>query len=64
MKQGLIHEDAMTANGKTIGDNCRTATIEDERVIRPFAMPLLEDAGFIVLRGNLFVSAICSTRRS
>ncbi|TCP98565.1 dihydroxy-acid dehydratase [Sphingomonas sp. PP-F2F-A104-K0414] len=61
MKQGLIHEDAMTANGKSIGDNCRTATIEDERVIRPFATPLLEDAGFIVLRGNLFDSAIMKT---
>ncbi len=61
MKQGLIHEGAMTANGKSIGDNCRTATIEDERVIRPFATPLLEDAGFIVLRGNLFDSAIMKT---
>ena len=61
MKQGLIHEDAMTANGKSIGDNCRDATIEDERVIRPFATPLLEDAGFIVLRGNLFDSAIMKT---
>ena len=61
MKQGLIHEDAMTANGQSIGDNCRTATIEDERVIRPFATPLLEDAGFIVLRGNLFDSAIMKT---
>ena len=61
MKQGLIHEDAMTANGRSIGDNCRTATIEDERVIRPFATPLLEDAGFIVLRGNLFDSAIMKT---
>ncbi len=61
IKQGLIHEDAMTANGKTIGDNCRTATIEDERVIRPFATPLLQDAGFIVLRGNLFDSAIMKT---
>ncbi|RXD05363.1 dihydroxy-acid dehydratase [Sphingomonas sp. UV9] len=61
MKQGLIHEDAMTANGKTMGDNCRDATIEDERVIRPFATPLLEDAGFIVLRGNLFDSAIMKT---
>ncbi len=61
MKQGLIHEDAMTANGKSIGDNCRNATIEDERVIRPFATPLLEDAGFIVLRGNLFDSAIMKT---
>ncbi len=61
MRQGLIHEDAMTANGKSIGDNCRTATIEDERVIRPFATPLLQDAGFIVLRGNLFDSAIMKT---
>ncbi|TCP71745.1 IlvD/Edd family dehydratase [Sphingomonas sp. PP-CE-1G-424] len=61
MKQGLIHEDAMTANGKTMGDNCRNATIEDERVIRPFATPLLQDAGFIVLRGNLFDSAIMKT---
>ncbi|MBB3586358.1 IlvD/Edd family dehydratase [Sphingomonas sp. BK481] len=61
MKQGLIHEEAMTANGKSIGDNCRTAAIEDERVIRPFATPLLEDAGFIVLRGNLFDSAIMKT---
>ncbi len=61
MKQGLIHEDAITANGRSIGDNCRTATIEDERVIRPFATPLLEDAGFIVLRGNLFDSAIMKT---
>ncbi|KQN29656.1 IlvD/Edd family dehydratase [Sphingomonas sp. Leaf38] len=61
IKQGLIHEDAMTANGKSIGDNCRTATIEDERVIRPFATPLKEDAGFIVLRGNLFESAIMKT---
>ncbi len=61
MKQGLIHEDAMTANGKTMGDNCRDATIEDERVIRPFATPLKEDAGFVVLRGNLFDSAIMKT---
>ncbi len=61
MKQGLIHEDALTANGKTMGDNCRDATIEDERVIRPFATPLKEDAGFIVLRGNLFDSAIMKT---
>jgi dihydroxy-acid dehydratase len=61
MKQGLIHENAVTANGKSIGENCRDATIEDERVIRPFATPLKEDAGFIVLRGNLFDSAIMKT---
>ncbi|WP_033923525.1 IlvD/Edd family dehydratase [Sphingomonas sp. 37zxx] len=61
MRQGLIHEDAMTANGKTIGANCRDATIEDERVIRRFETPLVENAGFIVLRGNLFDSAIMKT---
>jgi dihydroxy-acid dehydratase len=61
MGQGLIHEDAITANGQTIGDNCRGAAIEDEKVIRPFARPLLEDAGFVVLRGNLFDSAIMKT---
>jgi dihydroxy-acid dehydratase len=51
----------MTANGRTIGDNCRDASIEDDRVIRPFDSPLREDAGFIVLRGNLFDSAIMKT---
>ncbi len=61
MTQGLIREDAITANGKTIGDNCRDATIEDARVIKSFADPLRTDAGFIVLRGNLFDSAIMKT---
>ncbi|WP_422057194.1 IlvD/Edd family dehydratase [Sphingomonas sp.] len=61
MRHGLIHEDVLTANGRTIGDNCRAATIEDERVIRPFDNPILHDAGFLVLRGNLFDSAIMKT---
>ena len=61
MTQGLIMEDAMTVNGKTIGDNCRGAIIEDEKVIRPYDQPLKERAGFRVLRGNLFSSAIMKT---
>ncbi len=61
MRHGLIHEDALTANGRTIGENCRNATIEDERVIRPFEDPILPAAGFLVLRGNLFDSAIMKT---
>jgi dihydroxy-acid dehydratase len=61
MKHGLIHEDAMTANGRTIGDNCRGHEISDTDVIRPFTTPLKMDAGFIVLRGNLFDSAIMKT---
>ncbi|MBN7758242.1 dihydroxy-acid dehydratase family protein [Nitratireductor aquimarinus] len=58
MSAGLIHEDAKTVNGKTIGDNCGTAAIADEKVIRPFDNPLRENAGFRVLKGNLFGSAI------
>jgi dihydroxy-acid dehydratase len=61
IRHGLIHEDAVTANGRTLGDNCRGARIEDEKVIRPFAAPLMRDAGFIVLSGNLFASAIMKT---
>ncbi len=58
MNQGLIHENAITANGKTIGENCGKAVIEDEKVIKPFDQPLKERAGFRVLSGNLFTSAI------
>src|SRR5437762_4797342 len=58
MAHELIFADALTANGKTIGENCRGAEIKSEDVIRPFDRPLMESAGFTVLRGNLFDSAI------
>jgi len=58
MRHGLILEDALTVNGRSIGDNCRDATIEDEKVIRRYEAPLKDAAGFSVLRGNLFDSAI------
>jgi dihydroxy-acid dehydratase len=61
MRAGLIHEDAITANGRTLGDNCRSAAIQDANVIWSFSAPLKPDAGFIVLRGNLFNSAIMKT---
>jgi len=61
MKQGLIREGAITANGRTIGDNCRDATIEDDRVIRRFDNPLVDEAGFVVFTGNLFDAAIMKT---
>ena len=61
MKAGLIREKAITANGKSIGDNCRGKESGDPDVIRPFGQPLVEDAGFIVLHGNLFDSAIMKT---
>ncbi len=61
MGQGLIREGALTVNGRTIGENCRGATIEDEDVIRPFDRPLKAAAGFLVLKGNLFDAAIMKT---
>lgn len=61
MGKGLIAEGEMTVNGRTIGDNCRAARIEDEQVIRPYDRPLKERAGFLVLTGNLFNSAIMKT---
>ncbi len=61
LRHDLIHEHAMTANGKTIGDNNRLARSENEDVIRPFDRPLMRNAGFLVLRGNLFDAAIMKT---
>jgi len=61
IEHGLIDGDAMTVNGRTIGENCRNAPIEDEAVIRPFDRPLIAEAGFIVLSGNLFDAAIMKT---
>jgi dihydroxy-acid dehydratase len=61
LARGLIFADAPTANGRTIGENCANAAIHDEAVIRPFERPLTEKAGFLVLRGNLFDSAIMKT---
>ena len=61
MRRGLIHEDAITVTGRSMGDNCRGAQIEDERVIRPVDRPLKEAAGLVVLSGNLFDAAVMKT---
>jgi dihydroxy-acid dehydratase len=61
IRHNLIHEDALTVNGKTIGENCRNAVSENPNVIRSFDNPLVEQAGFLVLRGNLFDNAIMKT---
>jgi dihydroxy-acid dehydratase len=58
---GRIHAQARTINGKTVGENVERAEIEDTDVIRPYNRPLKEHAGFKVLSGNLFESAIMKT---
>ena len=62
MKAGLLpHPEAVTANGRSMGENCAAAQIMDEDVIRTVADPLKKEAGFINLKGNLFDSAIMKT---
>ena len=61
MKRKLIHEDALTINGRTMGENCRGREVTDPDVIKPIDKPMLEDAGFIILKGNLFDSAVMKT---
>ena len=61
IKAGKIHKNALTVNGRTLYENCKEATNEDERVIRPYNKPMKEKSGFLNLKGNLFDSAIMKT---
>src|SRR5437763_10978723 len=58
---GRLHANACTINGKTIGENIKDAKIVDPDVIRSYGKPLKARAGFKVLKGNLFDSAIMKT---
>jgi len=57
-KAGKLHEDCASVSGKTIGQIVSTAVASDADVIRPYEDPLKHRAGFIVLSGNFFDSAI------
>jgi dihydroxyacid dehydratase/phosphogluconate dehydratase len=52
-QRNLIHRDVLTVNGKTIWENCETASNWNSEVIRPLEKPLVEHGGIAVLRGNL-----------
>ena len=52
----LIHRDAPTVNGKTMGENTAGAPCWNRDVIYPIAAPVKERAGIAVLRGNLAAS--------
>jgi dihydroxy-acid dehydratase len=58
---GRLHGDALTINGKTVAENVARAKVYNAEVIRPYDRPLKPTAGFKVLRGNLFDSAIMKT---
>ncbi|MFZ5676494.1 MAG: IlvD/Edd family dehydratase [Pseudomonadota bacterium] len=50
---GLLHRDARTVFGKTIGEIVKDAPNYNPEVIRPFDRPLTEQGGMAILRGNL-----------
>ncbi len=54
IEAGKFHEGCITANGKTIGENCRGRFSWDREVIRAYKQPLKEKAGFLNLKGTLF----------
>ena len=60
IEQGRI-KPAVTANGKTLIDNCKGKFTSDRKVILPYKKPMQKKAGFLNIKGNLFDSAIMKT---
>jgi dihydroxy-acid dehydratase len=58
---GKIDGTAMTVTGKTIAENLAGVPDGDREVIRSYAEPLREEAGYVVLSGNLFETAVMKT---
>ncbi|WP_421854295.1 IlvD/Edd family dehydratase [Novosphingobium sp.] len=58
LRGGLLDGSALGCNGRTLAENYSEAQIEDTRVIKPLAEPMLANAGLTVLTGNLFESAV------
>ena len=61
LNAGLLNGAAMTVTGKTLAENLAPADAPDRDVIRPYAEPLRENAGYVVLGGNLFDTAVIKT---
>ncbi|MCJ2123118.1 IlvD/Edd family dehydratase [Methylobacterium sp. J-077] len=58
---GKVHTEAPTCNGLTVGENYRGRHSWNREVIRAYGTPLMEQAGFLNLKGSLFDSAIMKT---
>jgi dihydroxy-acid dehydratase len=61
MQVGKIRTSALTVSGKTIGENYKDARSLDTNVIRTYDKPLKQNAGIVVVSGNLFSSALVKT---
>ena len=61
LEAGMLDPTPLTITGKTMGENLQGRQSEDTDVIYPAAMPMRKEAGFIVLSGDLFNSALMKT---
>jgi dihydroxy-acid dehydratase len=61
LRAGRLRTSALTVTGKTIGEVYAGCATLDPDVIRPYERPLMDKAGFLVMRGNLFNSALMKT---
>ncbi|MGP3506548.1 IlvD/Edd family dehydratase [Paracidovorax citrulli] len=61
LQAGRLHGDCASVTGRSIAENLQGREATDREVIRPFADPLMDKAGFLVLSGNLFDFGIMKT---
>ncbi len=61
LKAGKLNDNVITANGKTIAENYDQTPILDKDVIRNYDNPILENSGFIILKGNICEAAVMKT---
>ena len=61
MKNNKIHQNLITVTGKTVAQNLRKKIDVDRDVIKTFKNNLTDKAGFLVMKGNFFSSAIMKT---
>jgi len=61
MQAGKIRTSALTVSGKTIAENYKDSRSLDTNVIRTYDHPLKQNAGIVVVSGNLFSSALVKT---
>lgn len=61
LNAGKLIGDCLTVTGRTIAENLAGRESGDREMIRPFADPLQDKAGFLTLKGNLFDFAVMKT---
>ena len=61
IKKKKLHTSVMTVSGKTLGQNLNIKINVDSDVIKSFEEPIVENAGFIVMKSNFFNSAVMKT---